>query len=1133
MSPEQDIFRVRRNYNTWVADHTLEDYSLRFTAKSARRWSNGQIALTALGAISFLALEAIGAVITLSYGFTNAMLATLTVCLIIFLTALPICYHAAKAGIDIDLLTRGAGFGYIGSTITSLIYASFTFIFFAIEAAIMAMALQLTLDIPLYLGFFICAVVIIPLVTHGITQIRRFQKITNPIWLALQLLPLICIAIYEWEAFTHWQAFEVPLNPDQHSHFNLLFFGAAASMMLALIAQVGEQVDFLRFLPPQEKNKKTWWLALLSAGPGWILVGGLKITIGSFLGYLAITHGLSPNQAVDPNHMYLVAFSYVAQNSNLVLLLVGIFVVLSQLKINVTNAYAGSIAWSNFFSRVTQNHPGRVVWLVFNVAIALLLMELEIFAIMEKILSIYGLIAVAWVGSMVADLVINRPLGLRPQQIEFKRAHLYDVNPVGIGSMFIASTIGIILHTGVLGENGEAMASFATLSSTFVLAPLFAYLTKGKFYIARPNVLASSKQAESQCCICQHHFEHEDMSLCPAYGGTICSLCCALDTRCHDLCKSQSRFYDQILGFIRLLVPKRIVSRINDRVYSFVGLFIFCALLVFGVLSFIYFQISLASDVDPEVLKTALIKSSFILVIVGAVICWIFILLTESRRISVNETRQQTRLLRQEISAHKKTDQKLQAAKETAESANLAKSRYLAGISHELRSPLNAVLGYAQLLEKGKITTDKQPHAINIIRRSSEYLADLIEGLLDISKIEAGKLDLIKTQVHFPSLLNQMVSMYRLQADKKGIRFSYKTYGKLPEYVRTDEKRLRQILINLLSNAIKFTHTGEVTFKVNYKNEIAHFVITDTGVGIDPSQYEKIFKPFERIRQPGDPHVAGTGLGLTITRLLTEIMGGNITLTSQKNHGSQFKVSLMLSSMQAQTVTQDICNREVVGYHGRQRLIMLVDDDPIHRGLITETISSLGFSVAEAADGFECLQLIEGCQPDLFLLDVSMPGMNGFELTQALRNKQIKTPIFMVSAEAKEQQLNNTESQAHDDYVTKPVNIDKLISKIGNHLALTWRYQKMPSARLDSNEKNSPSTAESLSVVEPENTNDSTPVWQELITLCDMGYHKAVFTKLQHAKNKNLLPEPTVDKLLALCKCFQFKQISDFLRDQQ
>lgn len=189
MAGRQRIDRVRRQYNQWVANQTLEDYALRFTAKSARRWSAARVANTALGAISFLALEAIGGTITLNYGAMNASAAILVVSVIIFLCGLPIAYHAAKSGIDIDLLTRGAGFGYIGSTITSLIYATFTFIFFALEAAVMAYALELALDIPPAWGYLICALVVIPLVTHGVSVISRFQVWSQPLWIVMMVVP--------------------------------------------------------------------------------------------------------------------------------------------------------------------------------------------------------------------------------------------------------------------------------------------------------------------------------------------------------------------------------------------------------------------------------------------------------------------------------------------------------------------------------------------------------------------------------------------------------------------------------------------------------------------------------------------------------------------------------------------------------------------------------------------------------------------------------------------------------------------------------------------------------------------------------------------------------------------------------
>src|SRR6266849_3214800 len=524
MTAHQRVVRVRRNYNKWVANQTLEDYALRFTAKSARKWSSLRVANTAIGAISFLALEAIGGAITVNYGVANAVSAILVVGGLIFLTGLPIAYYAATYGVDIDLLTRGAGFGYIGSTVTSLIYASFTFLFFAIEAAIMSLALELWFGLPLFAGYVVSSVVVIPLVTHGITFISRLQLWTQPIWIILHVLPFAAIAIFDASSFEGWanyggRAGEDGLSPD------LVLFGAASTVVFSLIAQIGEQVDFLRFLPaepllplpachqgvyarlrramervgvrgpfrklrlatqrlwrgpltrnlreeransdlsPQAGRGKglAWWTAYLAAGPGWIIPGLLKLLAGSFLAYLAIRHLVPVDKATEPTQMYLVAFGNVFSSPQVALAFTCTFVIISQVKINVTNAYAGSIAWSNFFSRLTHSHPGRVVWLVFNVAIALLLMELGVFKALEHILGLYSLVAVAWVGALVADLVVNKPLGLSPPFIEFKRAHLYDVNPVGVGSMFLATITGTVAYAGVFGTVMQALASFVAL----------------------------------------------------------------------------------------------------------------------------------------------------------------------------------------------------------------------------------------------------------------------------------------------------------------------------------------------------------------------------------------------------------------------------------------------------------------------------------------------------------------------------------------------------------------------------------------------------------------------------------------------------------------------------------------------
>src|SRR3954451_15058430 len=303
MTAQQRIARVRRNYNQWVANQTLEDYALRFTAKSARRWSNARVANTAIGAISFLALEAIGGAITVNYGFTNATAAILIVGVLIFLTSLPIAYYASTYGVDIDLLTRGAGFGYIGSTITSLIYASFTFLFFAIEAAIMSLALELCFGVPLFIGYVVSSLVVIPLVTHGITFISRFQAWTQPFWLTLHLLPFVFIAATDMPSFTEWTQFR-GIEERGGAPFNLTLFGLASTVVFSLVAQIGEQVDFLRFLPARGKTKRaTWWLSCLAAGPGWIVPGALKLLAGSFLAVLAVRHMVPVDNAAEPTQM--------------------------------------------------------------------------------------------------------------------------------------------------------------------------------------------------------------------------------------------------------------------------------------------------------------------------------------------------------------------------------------------------------------------------------------------------------------------------------------------------------------------------------------------------------------------------------------------------------------------------------------------------------------------------------------------------------------------------------------------------------------------------------------------------------------------------------------------------------------
>jgi purine-cytosine permease-like protein len=457
-----------------------------------------------------------------------------------------------------DLLTRGAGFGYLGSTITSLIYASFTFIFFALEGSIMAQAISLFTGIPLPVSYLICALFIIPLVIFGMTLLAKLQVWTQPIWLILYVMPFIAILIMDPGAFGTFAAFGGKNSPHS-AGFDILSIGLGAGIALSLIAQIGEQVDYLRFMPDKTpQNSGRWWLAVMSAGPGWVILGALKQLAGAFLAAylfvsvldnLVLKNGLAEGtrlanaQAAQPIEQLVNGFNVFIPSPFIVLIIATFFVILSQVKINVTNAYSGSLSWSNFFSRVFHWHPGRVVWVFLNVGIALLMMELNMFSVLGYILGFYSNVAIAWIGAVVADLVINKPiLKVSPSYIEFKRAHLYSINPVGFGSMLIASIISVVAFFGLLGPLAQAYSPFLALIIAFILSPIFAVLTKGKYYIARENTFVHASTAGKElpvlnCVTCADGYEEPDMTDCPYHKGTICSLCCTLETECHDMCK--------------------------------------------------------------------------------------------------------------------------------------------------------------------------------------------------------------------------------------------------------------------------------------------------------------------------------------------------------------------------------------------------------------------------------------------------------------------------------------------------------------------------------------------------------------------------------------------------------------------
>ena len=1106
----QRIVKVRRDYNSWVATETLEDYALRYTPRSFRRWSEFRLANTALGATSFLALEAISGSITLSYGFTNTFWAIICVVVLFFLTGLPISYYAARYGVDMDLLTRGAGFGYIGSTITSLIYASFTFIFFALEAAIMAQALEIYLGLPLVYGYVLCSLIVIPLVAYGITLINRLQMWTQPLWLLLLLLPYACVLYKEPEALANLISFAG--RAENGGSFDILLFGAAATVAFSLIAQIGEQVDFLRFLPEKTAaNRHRWWSALLLAGPGWILLGGAKMLGGALLAFLAVQHEVPMARAVEPTQMYLIAYAYVFSNPAWALAAVALFVVVSQIKINVTNAYAGSLAWSNFFARLTHSHPGRVVWLVFNVFIAVLLMELGVFSALEHVLALYALVAISWIGAVVSDLVINKPLKLSPPHIEFKRAHLYDVNPVGVGAMAIASVLSAIAMAGVFGALAHALAPFIALATALLSAPLIALATKSRYYIARHDTLtqAGAQDAQLECVICGNHFETPDMAHCPAYQGAICSLCCALDARCNDRCKvPAARLSNQAFSFLRSFLPARLALRLNTRIGHY--------LLVFGLLSgglavmlwLLYYQqmvsFSGLAPSSPDSTRSIFIKLFCSLLVLIGVGAWWLILTNESRSVAQEESERQTNLLLQEIEAHKQTDAALQRAKEAAEAANLAKSRFVTGMSHELRTPLNSILGYAQILQVDAAIPPARKDAIGVIRRSGEHLLSLIDGLLDIAKIEAGKMQLASDELALGEFLDQIVSMFAPQAEQKGLRFQFEKPGRLPEIVHADQKRLRQILINLLGNAVKFTDHGGITMRVHYLREIAYFDIIDSGIGIAPADLERIFLPFERSNAANLREDIGTGLGLAISSMLTHIMGGELRVDSSVGVGSSFHLKIYLPQVHVPRPRLKL-EDQMSGYVGERKHVLVVDDQASQRRLLEDMLAPLGFAVTQADGALACLEQLNSKVPDLILLDIAMPLMDGWAVARAIRARGLTDlPIIIVSANAFENLHERNAPPLYNDFVIKPVSYNELLSKIRQQLQIEWLSTAPPAL-----------PAQTVLLVPPP------AKLQALLELGNIGYAKGIVKKLDELELQSSAYLPFTTELRQLVKQFR------------
>jgi purine-cytosine permease-like protein len=518
-----------------AARETLEDYTLRFAPRSYRRWSPMVVATTALGGIAYMADFSIGAGIGLAHGTGNALLAIAVAAVVIFVTGFPLAYYGARYNIDLDLITRGSGFGYFGSVLTSVIFASFTFIFFALEGSIMAQGLELGFGLPLWLGYLVSTLMVIPLVIYGMKALSKLQVWTTPIWLLLMVGPLVYLVVADPGSVDRFLAYAGTDGDGGLSTASVLL---GAGVCLSLIAQIGEQIDYLRFMPPRtEANKRAWWTAVVMAGPGWVVLGALKQAIGVFLAVYILAE-VGPDAAPEPIQQFKSAFDAMLP-SWLVVPLAVVLVVISQIKINVTNAYSGSLAWTNSFTRVTGRYPGRMVFVLVNLGFALALMEADMFSFLNSILGFYSNCAIAWVVTVATDIMVNKYLlKLSPHAPEFRRGMLYAVNPVGVVAFVAASALSIAMYFHALGDTLQPYSPVAAVVLAFVLTPLMAVATKGRYYLRRtddgidePLLDADGNPSAVvyECHVCRQEFERPDVAACLTHDSVVCSLCLSTD----------------------------------------------------------------------------------------------------------------------------------------------------------------------------------------------------------------------------------------------------------------------------------------------------------------------------------------------------------------------------------------------------------------------------------------------------------------------------------------------------------------------------------------------------------------------------------------------------------------------------
>ncbi|WP_256874520.1 hybrid sensor histidine kinase/response regulator [Nostoc sp. C057] len=474
----------------------------------------------------------------------------------------------------------------------------------------------------------------------------------------------------------------------------------------------------------------------------------------------------------------------------------------------------------------------------------------------------------------------------------------------------------------------------------------------------------------------------------------------------------------------------------------------------------------------------------------------------------------------------------LKKSKAAADTANHAKSEFLANMSHELRTPLNGILGCAQILLRSPVLPKQEQYHVNIIEQCGSHLLTLINDILDLSKIEAKKLELHPYDVHFPSFLQGIVEICHIRAKQKGISFIYKPPINLPTGVYVDVKRLRQVLLNLLGNAIKFTDEGQVTFNIEVIDQSPNdgqimkhrlrFNVEDTGIGITTAELSQIFLPFEQVGEK-KRQAEGTGLGLAITRQLVQMMGSDIHVQSQIGKGSSFSFELEIPEatdwvQSAMTASE----KQIIGFEGGPYTILMVDDRWENRTVITNLLQPLGFNVVEASNGKEGLEIAIALKPNLIITDLLMPEMDGFELIKHLRHtSEIQDVLIIVSSASVFEADQNRSLQAGGNaFLSKPIQVDELLHQLEQYLNLVWIYKQSQT----DGEKAKEATTATTQLTSP-----SPQVLQELTTLASKGNFNAILKWADQLEETDTNFAPFANELRQLARQFDEDLIINFL----